>query len=104
MSGFSAVTRIGFLSIFARMEASFTWISDTEISARLRDAEARMRMDSSRLCATTGSITFSSKFPDAPPIVIVASLPITCAQTIAIDSSATGFTFPGMIDDPGCNA
>ena len=32
---------------------------------------------------------------------MVASLPITCAATIVTDSQITGFTLPGMIDEPG---
>src|SRR5690242_6216827 len=35
---------------------------------------------------------------------MVASLPITCAQTIAIASGITGLTLPGMIEEPGCSA
>ena len=58
----------------------------------------------SRLLAIIGSMTLSSKFPDCPPIVIAVSLPITCAQTIAIASGITGFTLPGIIEDPGCKA
>ena len=40
--------------------------------------------------------------PFAPAQVMVLSLPITCAQTIIIDSHITGFTLPGMIELPGC--
>ena len=36
-----------------------------------------------------------------PPIEIATSLPITCAQTIVKASHCVGFTFPGMIEDPG---
>jgi hypothetical protein len=56
------------------------------------------------LCAITGIITLSSKFPFAPDQVMVVSLPITCAHTIISDSHMTGFTFPGMIELPGCVA
>jgi hypothetical protein len=48
--------------------------------------------------------TFSSKFPFAPAQVMVASLPITCAHTVITDSHMTRFTFPGMIELPGCVA
>jgi hypothetical protein len=65
---------------------------------------ASNRMDSKMSCAITGIITFSSKFPFAPAQVIVTSLPITCAHTIMSDSAITGFTFPGMIELPGCVA
>ncbi len=37
-------------------------------------------------------------------MLIVTSLPSTCAQTIATDSAMTGFTLPGMIDEPGWTA
>ena len=61
-------------------------------------------MLSRRLCAMTGIMTFSSKFPFAPDQVMQASFPITCAQTIMSASHNTGFTFPGMIELPGCVA
>ena len=58
-------------------------------------------MDSRRLWAATGIMTFSSKLPDCPAIAMVVSLPITCAQTIVADSAITGFTLPGMMELPG---
>ena len=61
-------------------------------------------MLSSRLWAITGSIVLSSKFPFADENVIVVSFPITWADTCIIISGITGFTFPGIIDDPGCKA
>ena len=61
-------------------------------------------MLSRRLCAITGIMTLSSKFPFAPAQVMQLSLPITCAQTIITDSHMTGFTLPGMIELPGCVA
>ena len=35
--------------------------------------------------------------------MIVASLPMTCAATIATASGITGFTLPGMMLLPGCS-
>ncbi len=52
----------------------------------------------------TGSITLSWKLPDWPATVIVASLPMTCAATIAAASGITGFTLPGMMLPPGRSA
>ena len=49
----------------------------------------------------TGLNTLSSKLPCEPAIPMVLSFPITCTQTIVIASLCVGFTFPGMIDDPG---
>ena len=61
-------------------------------------------MDSSRLRAITGSITFSSKSPCEPANATAASLPYTCAHTCRTASQTTGFTLPGMIDEPGCRS
>ena len=44
---------------------------------------------------------FNSNTPPIPPIVIAVSLPITCAHTWIMDSQITGFTFPGIMDEPG---
>src|SRR6185369_459574 len=49
-------------------------------------------------------MTFSSKFPAAQPQVMAASCPITWAHIISKLSAITGFTFPGIILDPGCNS
>ena len=45
--------------------------------------------------------TFSSKWPDAPAMVIVVSLPNTRVQTMVSASHWVGFTLPGMIEEPG---
>ena len=58
-------------------------------------------MDSRRLWAATGIMTFSSKLPDCPAMAMVVSLPMTCAQTMVADSAMTGLTLPGMMEDPG---
>src|SRR5260370_16304848 len=62
---------------------------------------ARSETDSIRSYAIIGIITFNSKLPAAPHQAMVASYPITWAQTISRLSAITGFTFPGMILDPG---
>ena len=61
-------------------------------------------IDSIILWAITGIITLSSKFPDWPAIETVVSFPITWAQTWVNDSAKTGFTLPGIIEEPGCIA
>ncbi|CKQ15644.1 Uncharacterised protein [Mycobacterium tuberculosis] len=35
---------------------------------------------------------------------MAASFPITCAATCVTASGRTGFTFPGMIELPGCRS
>ena len=54
--------------------------------------------------AITGSKTFSCSCPASAAIVIVRSLPMTRKQTMFTTSGITGFTLPGMIDEPGCFA
>ena len=76
----------------------------TQRSASSRLTLASSRIDSSTLRAITGSITFSSKLPEAPAKVTAASLPITWAQTMVVASQITGLTLPGMIEDPGCRS
>src|SRR5512147_457908 len=49
----------------------------------------------------TGLNTLSSKLPCDPANPTAAVAPCTCTQTIVIASHCVGFTFPGMIDDPG---
>ena len=52
----------------------------------------------------TGIATLSSNAPEAPAHAIVASLPMTLAHTMRTASGMTGFTLPGMMDDPGCKS
>ena len=52
----------------------------------------------------TGIITLSSKLPAAPPKAMVPSLPMTWATTWETASGITGFTFPGIIELPGCRS
>ena len=49
----------------------------------------------------TGLKTLSSKWPDAPAMVSVVSLPNTRVQTMVSASAWVGFTLPGMIELPG---
>ncbi len=49
-------------------------------------------------------MTLSSKFPRLPAIVMVVWFPMTRAHTIMSASDRTGFTFPGMMDEPGWRA
>ena len=39
-----------------------------------------------------------------PHSVMQAWLPATCAHTMVSDSAITGFTLPGIMDEPGCTA
>ena len=70
----------------------------THFSASSVVARVRIRIDSSRLRAISGTRTFSSKLPCVPATVIAVSLPITCAATCSTTSGITGLTLPGMIE------
>ena len=61
-------------------------------------------MDSSRLRAISGMKVLSSSWPWRPATPIAASLPTTWAATWFTTSQSTGFTFPGMMDEPGWSA
>src|SRR5512146_551130 len=104
MTGFNAVTRIGFLSASDSMRSRFTVNPATALSAKSLAALPRIVMDWRRLWAITGNITFSSKFPCWFAMVIAASFPVTWADTIIIISHITGFTLPGMMLEPGWSA
>ena len=54
-----------------------------------------------KLWAISGLKTFSSKLPDAPPMPMATSLPITWQQTMVSASHWVGLTLPGMIELPG---
>src|SRR6266498_2881709 len=51
-----------------------------------------------------GIITLSYNCPACAPHATEVSLPITWKQTWFTISAIAGFTFPGMIDEPGCTA
>ena len=76
----------------------------TQRSAKTRLTLVSSSIDSSRLRAITGRYTLSSKLPWLPANATAASLPITCAATWVTASARTGFTLPGMIDEPGCRS
>ncbi len=55
----------------------------------------------------TGMATFSSNSEPMPPsaeVVTTVSFPSTRQATCIADSQMTGFTLPGMIEEPGCVA
>ncbi len=104
MTGFKAVTRIGFRSTSSAIRPRLTVKPATALSARTRAALPRMVMDSSRLSAISGNITFSSKLPRSLPMVTARSLAITWAQTIIVASQITGLILPGIMLEPGCSA
>ena len=100
MCGLSAVAIAGVDSALRRSISSLASMPSTHFSASRWLADVRMRIDSNRLRAITGTRTFSSNAPCVPATVIAVSLPITCAATWSTTSGMTGLTLPGMIDEP----
>ncbi len=60
-----------------------------------------MRAECSTLLTMIGRIVFSSKLPWEPAIATALSFPITWIETMIAASSWVGFTFPGIIEEPG---
>ena len=54
-----------------------------------------------QLNETTGIITLSSSCPACEAYAIAVSFPITWNATMVMASRMTGFTFPGIMDEPG---
>src|SRR5690554_7399909 len=101
MIGLSAVTNIG-LRVNALVKLSSCTVNPAiALSASKRLVLASKLRLSQRLRATNGNMTFNSKLPDCQATVIAASLPLTCAATMALASELTGFTLPGIMDEPG---
>ena len=55
-------------------------------------------------CTITGSMAFNSICAASPLMVTQKSLPITLKHTWLITSGITGFTLPGIIEEPGWRA
>ena len=49
----------------------------------------------------TGSITFSSSWPAEAASITVVSRPIARKEAWFVTSGITGFTLPGMMEEPG---
>ena len=101
MCGLSAVTSMSDFCKFSSMRARFSSSPSTQKSTKPRHASLSSLMEWSRLCTITGLKTFSSKLPCEPANPMAASLPNTCTATIVSASDCVGFTFPGMMEEPG---
>mmetsp|Transcript_37687 Transcript_37687/g.90482 ORF Transcript_37687/g.90482 Transcript_37687/m.90482 type:complete len:213 (-) Transcript_37687:697-1335(-) len=97
----SAVTSMSDWPISSAIRAWLGAMPTTHDLVKHWEASASRRTDESRLAIITGLKTLSSKWPCAPPKVMAAWLPMTCAQTIVSASHCVGLTLPGMIDEPG---
>src|SRR3989304_670453 len=101
MTGASAVHIARDCSISSAQRASSARIPTRHLSTKIREALESRAMDCKSVWAITGIITFSSKYPPWPPMVMQASLPITWAATWMTASGMTGLTLPGMMGECG---
>src|SRR5438445_520245 len=101
MCGLSAVTSISELCRSSAMRSPRGSMPAAQCSRKLSAPSPSSRTLWRKLWMMSGLNTFSSKFPEAPPILIATSLPSTWAQSIAIASDCVGLTLPGMIELPG---
>src|SRR5512138_827582 len=92
------------LSTYAFIRSAFAVIPSTQKVRNTRNAFVMTLIDWSRLNASTGSMTFSSNWPASEARQTVVSFPITWNATWFTTSAITGFTLPGMIDEPGWRA
>ena len=101
MTGDSAVTSISDRSTSEAMRSRFSDAPSTQKTRNVLHAPASSVAECRKLAMITGRMVFSSRFPDEAANPTTASLPSTCAHTISMASHWVGFTFPGMIEDPG---
>ncbi|MDT4827517.1 hypothetical protein FQZ97_608660 [compost metagenome] len=101
MCVFSAVTSISERCTSSVMRSRFGSMPTAQWSLKLTMPSASRRTLCRKLCATIGRNTFSSKLPEAPPMLMATSFPNTCAASIVTASLWVGLTLPGMIDEPG---
>ena len=72
-----------------------------QFSLKLSHASPSKAIEFNTFLIIKGLKTFNSKWPLLPPTVTATLFPKTYAHTIVIASHYVGFTFPGMIEEPG---
>ncbi len=72
----------------------------TQLTCSVWQALARWCRLLCRAQATSGSKALSCSWPASQAMVMATSLPITSKHTWFITSGITGFTLPGMMDEP----
>ena len=104
MYGLSAVAAAVLRSSSSRARASSAVMPSIVRLRSVLIASRRIVDACSAFHAMTGIITLSSSCPASQATATVRSQPMTWKQTWFTISGTDGFTFPGMIDDPGCTA
>src|SRR5258708_4233015 len=101
MCGLSAVTSMSESRTSSAMRSRRGSMPAAQCSLKLAAPSVSSLTLCRKLWMMRGLNTFSSKFPEAPPILIATSLPSTCAHSMVIASDCVGLTLPGMIELPG---
>ena len=104
MCGQSAVAIPALLSIRSLQCLRFAVIPVIQFTISVSTAFSRVVMDSNRLQNTTGSKAFSSSCPASAAMVMVVSCPTMWNATWLTTSGMTGFTLPGIMEEPFCLA
>ncbi len=73
-----------------------------QLARRLSTARSIVVMEVNSAKVITGSMTFNCSCPAEAASVTVRSRPITRNAVWFTTSGITGFTLPGMIEEPGC--
>src|SRR5256885_1685339 len=98
---FRVVAMAGLDSAYRCSTSMFALIPSMHRSANTRDTFASSSMFCERRCDITVIIVHRSRLEWEFATAIATSLPITVTPTCMTASGMTGFTFPGMIDEPG---
>src|ERR671935_698984 len=101
MIGFRIVAIAGLDSAYRWRTSMFALMPSTHLCAKTRATFDKSSMFWESLWDMTGIIVDRSRFECVSATVIATSLPITVTPTCMTASGMTGFTLPGMIEEPG---
>ena len=102
MRGFRIVAIAGLDSAYRCSTSMFALIPSMHLWAKTRATFASSSMFWESRWDMTVIIVQRSRFECVFATVIATSFPMTVTPTCMTASGMTGFTFPGMIEDPGC--
>ena len=90
------------LSTMSRVRSALAVMPSTQFTRRLLTARSIVAIEANSAKVITGSMTLSCSCPAEAASVTVRSRPITRKPVWFTTSGITGFTLPGMIEEPGC--
>ena len=90
------------LSTISWVCSALAVMPSTQFTRRLVTARSMVAIEAKSAKVITGSMTFNCSCPAEAARVTVRSRPITRKLVWFTTSGITGFTLPGMIEEPGC--